>query len=306
MSLFVIYGFDTAGTLAEETKNPRVEAPKAIIGSIVGALIIGAIFIWGTLMAVPGGAAGMKKVGEGLVTGPQTIIEANFSSALATVYLLVVSAAIFVCCMSIMTSTVRLCFGMARDDQLPGSKVLARVSPRLHTPIWSCIAVAVIAAIPFLQFAGATVIAVSATAMIYLSYFLGNLAIMRARLKGWPRTKAPFSLGRWGPVVNVLGLLWGGAMLVNFLWFSTDDKTFNLRWLTNPKPIQTDYFGTGPLVHFVGFLNKLPVIELLMVVIVGIGAIYYLTAQRRKPSAPVVIPPDEGPVAPVDTAATTI
>src|SRR5439155_8941421 len=203
MSLFVIYGFDTAGTLAEETRNPRVEAPRATVGSIVGALIIGAIFLWGTLMAVPGGAAGMRKLAGPLTTGPQTIIQLNFSNALATVYLLIVSAAIFVCCMSIMTSTVRLCFGMSRDDQLPGSKVLARVSPHLHTPIWSCIAVAAVAAIPFLQFAGATVIAVSATAMIYLSYFLGNIAILRARLKGWPRVKAPFSLGRWGKVVNV-------------------------------------------------------------------------------------------------------
>src|SRR5579872_718574 len=36
MSLFVIYGFDTASTLAEETKNPRSEAPKAVIGSVIG------------------------------------------------------------------------------------------------------------------------------------------------------------------------------------------------------------------------------------------------------------------------------
>ena len=36
MSLFVIYGFDTAATLAEETRNPRKEAPKAILYSIVG------------------------------------------------------------------------------------------------------------------------------------------------------------------------------------------------------------------------------------------------------------------------------
>ena len=50
MSLYVIYGFDTASTLAEETRNPRVEAPKAVIGSVVGAFIIGAIFLWGVLI----------------------------------------------------------------------------------------------------------------------------------------------------------------------------------------------------------------------------------------------------------------
>src|SRR5438094_6942419 len=46
MSLFVIYGFDTASTLAEETKNPRREAPRAVIAAVIGAAIIGAIFLF--------------------------------------------------------------------------------------------------------------------------------------------------------------------------------------------------------------------------------------------------------------------
>ena len=53
MSLYVIYGFDTASTLAEETRNPRQEAPKAVLASVIGSFIIGAIFLWGVLIAVP-------------------------------------------------------------------------------------------------------------------------------------------------------------------------------------------------------------------------------------------------------------
>src|SRR5207302_1992095 len=116
MSLYVIYGFDTASTLAEETRNPRAEAPKAVLASVIGAFVIGAI-----------------------------------------------------------------------------------------------------AAVPFIQFAGAAVIAVGATASIYLSYLLGNLAFLRARTKGWPKTEAPFKLGAWGMVVNVVAVLWGIAMMLNFL-----------------------------------------------------------------------------------------
>src|SRR5260370_12370052 len=41
MSLFVIYGFDTASTLSEETKDPRRQAPKAVLYSVIGPLIIG-------------------------------------------------------------------------------------------------------------------------------------------------------------------------------------------------------------------------------------------------------------------------
>ncbi len=286
MSLFVIYGFDTASTLAEETKDPRREAPRAVLASITGAFVIGAIFLLGTLMAIPN----LAKAQAGFF-GPAQIIEAVFTKGIATVYLLVVSAAIFVCCMSIMTSTIRLAFGMSRDDQLPFSKTLAKVNPRLHTPIGSCIAVALLSAIPFIQFAGATVVAVAATAMIYLSYLMGNFAVLRARMRGWPRVKAPFKLGAWGKVVNVLALLWGAGMLVNFLWFT--NSSTSLRTLTNPKATQTDYLGTGPLVNFhVAFLNKIPLIELIMIAVAAIGAIYYFVIQAKKPFTPV-IPPDE-------------
>src|SRR5450755_1347976 len=43
MSLFVIYGFDTASTLSEETKDPRRAAPRAVLFSIVGAFVIGGV-----------------------------------------------------------------------------------------------------------------------------------------------------------------------------------------------------------------------------------------------------------------------
>ncbi len=288
MSLYVIYGFDTASTLAEETRDPRREAPKAVIASVIGAFIIGAIFLWGVLVAVPS----LKDAVAGFA-GPQTIIEAVLSKGLSTLYLLVVSAAIFVCCMSILTSTIRLGFGMARDNQLPFSKGLAKVNPRLHTPVWTCIAVGLLSAIPFIQFAGAAVIAVGATASIYLSYFLGNIAVMRARAKGWPKATAPFSLGKWGKVVNAGALLWGGAMLVNFLWPASGSSGANaLRIFSNPKASQTDY-GFGQQVNFhVGFLNHIPLIELVIGVVLIVGAIYYFTAQRNKPFA-AVLPPDE-------------
>jgi hypothetical protein len=188
-----------------------------------------------------------------------------------------VSAAIFVCCLSILAATIRLCFGMSRDNTLPFSKVWSKVSPTLHTPVFACIVVAALAAVPFLKYSGAGIIAIAATGMIYLSYFLGNLVIMRARLRGWPKISAPFSLGRWGPVVNILALLYGGAMLVNFAW---------PRVASNPEPSQT-----GGLLSFgVGFVDKIPILWLVVLVITLIGVIYYLAVGRRKQFAPVIAP----------------
>ena len=218
-------------------------------------------------MAIPNLHAAITANG-GLGWGPQNIIEANFSTPFATIYLLVVSAAIFVCCLSIMAATIRLCFGMSRDNQLPFSRHLSRVSPGLHTPVWTCIAIAVIAAIPFIQYSGAGIIAIAATAMIYLSYFLGNLAILRARLQGWPKTDAPFKLHRWGLVINIVGLLYGGAMLVNFAW---------PRSQSNPTPKQSVVLD-----FHIGFLNGIPILWTVLVFLLLVGSIYYLLVGRTK------------------------
>jgi amino acid transporter len=308
MSLYVIYGFDTASTLAEETRNPRTEAPKAVLGSVIGAFVIGAIFLWGVLIAVPDMGAAITS----FATGPQQVIESVMSSFGSTLYLLIVSAAIFVCCMSILTSTIRLGFGMARDDQLPFSKPLSKVSPRLHTPVLTCVVVGLLSAVPFIQFAGAAVIAVGATASIYLSYLLGNLAFMRARMKGWPKTSAPFKLGKWGMVVNVIAILWGVAMMLNFLTPSSVNSAWDpsasganyMRIISNPKPIQTDYYVQGDqLVDFkISALNKIPVIWTVFVLILVSGALYYWLAQKNKPWSPST-PPEEdlSGIAPVTT-----
>jgi amino acid transporter len=266
MSLYVIYGFDTASTLAEETKNPRREAPMAVIRSVIGAFLIGAVFLYAMLLGIPD----MKTaIAEGW--GPANIIDANFGNAFSTVFLLTVAAAIFVCCLAIMTSTIRLCFGMARDDRLPASRFLSKVNPELHTPIWSCIAIGVLAGIPMIQFAGVAVIAIAATGMIYLSYLIGNLALVRARLRGWPRAKAPFSLGRWAMPVNLLAIAWGGGMLINMAW---------PRVATNPRPKELP----GTLNFHWHWLNGQPVLWTVLIVIVLVGSVYYGLVQRTKPA----------------------
>jgi amino acid transporter len=266
MALYVIYGFDTASTLAEETKSPRTEAPKAVIGSIIGAFIIGGIFLYAMLLGIPDMHVAIKES-----WGPAQIIDANFGNAFSTVFLLVVSAAIFVCCLAIETSTIRLAFGMSRDDALPGSRWLRNVQPRLHTPVWTCIAVGVFSAIPFVQYAGVAIVAIAATGMIYLSYLLGNIALLRARLRGWPTTKAPFALGKWGMPLTIGALIYGGAMFVNMLW---------PRAATNPRPTPE-----APALNFHwDWLNTKPVLWSVLGVIVAVGAIYYALVQRRKPA----------------------
>jgi urea carboxylase system permease len=276
MSLFVIYGFDTASTLAEETKNPRSAAPRAVLASVVGAFIIGAIFLYSTIIAIPGNIDQyVANVGAGKAAPPVDIITSNLPGWAANLYLFVVFAAIYVCCLAIQTSTIRLAFGMARDGKLPLGRVYNKVSPSLHTPIGTCLVIGALSAVPLLYYAGAGIIAIAATGMIYLSYILGNIAILIARAKGWPKESAPFKLGSWGSVVNVLGLVWGGSMLVNFLWPRTS---------SNPP------LSSLPNLAISGILGNIPIFEATVGVIVIIGAIYYVLAQSRMPDTAAIAP----------------
>ena len=276
MSLFVIYGFDTASTLAEETKNPRRQAPRAVIAAVVGAAVIGAIFLFATVIAIPGDVGKfVSDAGSGKIPFPLvTIIESNFPGWAANLYLLVVFAAIYVCCLAIQTSTIRLAFGMARDGKLPLAKTWNTVHSGLHTPIGTCVIVGVLAGLPLLYYTGAATIAIGATGMIYLSYILGNIAILLARLKGWPKDAAPFKLGSAGVIVSILGLVWGIAMEINFLW--PRDASAGGQ---NPP------LSALPNVTFPGFMQNIPVYELTLAVILIVGVVYWAAAQRRAPAS---------------------
>ncbi|HEY4887489.1 MAG TPA: amino acid permease [Candidatus Dormibacteraeota bacterium] len=281
MSLFVIYGFDTASTLAEETKNPRREAPRAVLASIIGAAIIGAIFLIAVVIAIPGD---MSKFVSDTAAGKYpfplvTIIESNFPGWAANLYLFVVFAAIYVCCLAIQTATIRLAFGMARDGKLPLARVYNNVHPSLHTPIGTCIVIGVLAGIPLIYYAGAGTIAIGATGMIYLSYILGNIAILIARFRGWPQESTPFKLGGWGTIVNILALLWGIAMEINFLW----PRNASVGGQNPP-------LSALPNVTIGGPIGDIPVFEFTLGVILLVGLIYYLVAQRKAPKTPAIQP----------------
>jgi hypothetical protein len=86
-------------------------------------------------------------------------------------------------------------------------------------------------------------------------------------------------------LVNIVALLYGGAMLINFAW---------PRAASNPKPNQT--VAPAKLDFHIGFLNDIPILWTVVVFIVLVGAIYYLITGRKKEFAPVVTPPEDDPL----------
>src|SRR6185312_15405412 len=53
MAAYVMYGFDAAGTLAEETVDPRQRAPRAILQALLAAAVLGALLLIAPLASAP-------------------------------------------------------------------------------------------------------------------------------------------------------------------------------------------------------------------------------------------------------------
>jgi len=276
MSLFVIYGFDTAGTLGEETNDPQRNAPRGVLWAIGLSAIAGILFLGGTILSIKN----LGNIENIAISTPTSALPRIIQDALGTswgnIYLGVVFIAVCVCTLAIQSATIRLMFSMGRDGRLPFGRAWGTVNLTFRTPMYAGIAVAVLSAIPLVALINLPnsigIIVVGATGLIYTSYFLNNIASLGARLKGWPRTKAPFSLGGWGVPINILALVYGGVMIINFLWFG------GLRSIYTNSAVGLAFPGLAN----VPVLGGTPLFELSLVVLFVVGAIYWFGFKRSQ------------------------
>jgi amino acid transporter len=291
IALFVVYGFDTAGTFGEETLDAGRQAPRGILSAIWLSGIIGAVFLLAILLSFKDLDAAIKE-GQAFGFPIATTITENLNQEIAggitfgELYLFVILASVFVCTLAIQAATTRLMFSMGRDRRLPLGGVWAHVNQTFKTPTNAAVAVGILAALPIILTGplGAATLAIAATGMIYLSYFLCNLGVLAARSRGWPKRDAFFKLGSWGTIINVLALVYGGFMIVNIgLWISPifGDFGTDLRGLSNPF-INTFLSWGGSVLDG---LPAIPVFETLVALVVIVGLVYYLAAQRGRADA---------------------
>src|SRR6266536_2531755 len=135
MSLFVIYGFDTAGTLGEETKDPQRNAPRGVLWAIGLSAIAGVLFLGGTLLSIRN-LPNIENIASGanFTQTLPTIITDALGTNWGNVYLGVVLIAVCVCTLAIQSATIRLMFSMGRDGRLPFGRVSGTVNPTFRTP----------------------------------------------------------------------------------------------------------------------------------------------------------------------------
>jgi amino acid transporter len=216
-----MYGFDSAAELSEETKNPSVTAPKAIIQCMLVSAIGGGLVIIGTLMAAPDITAA-----ELSTQGIAYVVKAQAGDMAGRIILAIVAISIFSAALAIQASATRVMFSMARDGRLPFAKALSNVSKRTGTPLLPGLLVCALSIGVLLinlgqpgVFGAVTSVAV---VIVYLAYLLVTLPLLVQRLRKNPEhttiDSRYFNLGRWGTLVNIIAVVMGLFFLINVGW----------------------------------------------------------------------------------------
>ena len=220
MSTYVFYGFDTAGSLAEETINPRKHAPRAILRAITAAFLVGGVMMLVGMMAV-----GNLAAKELTTSGMPYLLKSTLGDTLGDAFLVCSAIAITVCCLAVQTAAIRMIFSMARDERLPFGPTLAKVSPRSKTPVVPAIVTGLLAVLLLVVNIGNQRVFLILTSMaiilFYIPYLMVTFPMLLKRLRGqWPLPEhGPyFSLGRWGLPVNIFAVLYGVLMTINLAW----------------------------------------------------------------------------------------
>ncbi len=263
VSAYVMYGFDTAGTLAEETNDPRRNAPPAIIRAVGAAGLIGGLVILLGILS----SKNLLDKNIGLLGLPYVIKQA-FGNTTGNVFLIDAAVAIFVCCLAVQTATIRMIFSMARDNKLPAGSAVARVSGHRKVPIVPALVTGILAILVAAinvgnqsAFAAITSIAII---MFYLCYLGVTVPMLRHRLRGdWPRPDhGPyFNMGRWGMLVNVVAVIYQVLVVIDLMWPRVA--------IYNALPPPHWYFKWAAVL-FIG-------------AVLIIGCLYYFLVQVKKP-----------------------
>jgi amino acid transporter len=229
--VYIFYGFESAGDIAEETKDAGRQIPRAMRHALIWGGIASFILTAGLLLATQktGGVAAA-------VSGGIPGILAQLSSWLQDVLLVLIIFAFFSCGSSIQGAGSRLAFSYARDGALPGSAWVSRVNARFKTPVNALLMGAAITVlftllvyinpgsdyhIWFVTYpakVNALVALVSfGVSGIYLSFLLTVIASAIARWRGW-QPEGSFRLGKWGWPVTIVAIVYLGAMFLNVVY----------------------------------------------------------------------------------------
>ncbi len=252
--VYIFYGFESAGDIAEETRDASRQVPKGIIRSLLVGGLASFILVGALILAMPASHSGYTTAAS-LTGGVPYIISSNVSSKpIQDIILFLVCFAFFSCGTAVQGAGARVAFSYARDHAVPGHRLLRHISRRTETPVYAILLGAIIPAlfallvhvtpshnihvlfVTYPAHLNALFALVSfGVSGIYVSFLMVTVAALIARLRGW-KPAGKFRLGPWAYVVNILAILYGAAMLLNVVvptgLNSPKSLLFNYDWMT--------------------------------------------------------------------------
>lgn len=205
---FAYLGFEDIVNLAEESKDPERQIPKALILSV---LITAVLYVLVAVSTVS--LADWRQLGAS--EGPLAFAASRAlgeNAYLVMSYIALFATANTVLILLIVTS--RMIFGMARDGSLP--KLLSKIHSKRGTP-WIAILVSMLLSIFFVSFSNLEFVAGVTNFGTFITFATVNLVAIWLRYKR-PEMRRPFktpAIGKF-PIVPVIGLFSCALMITQF------------------------------------------------------------------------------------------
>ncbi|HWY74173.1 MAG TPA: amino acid permease, partial [Verrucomicrobiae bacterium] len=210
-------GFDASANTAEETVAAHLNSAWGIFLSVAVSAIVGYVLLMILTWCIPPG-----KLAETANDAYPVlyIVDHNLNGFFANLIAVIIGVAMWLCGCSGLTSMARTWYAFARDDGMPGAALVKRVNPRFGTPVWSILITSTFVVLICLYAAAYSVVTSISTITLYLAYIIPVYLNWRnrRRQKGEFTThkNAPWSLGRYGNLVNGLAIGWTLLILVIF------------------------------------------------------------------------------------------
>ncbi|MFD9123441.1 amino acid permease [Kitasatospora sp. NPDC059571] len=254
-SVWIFYGFEACGDIAEEVQDPSRKIPRAMRMTLgVGGLAT-VVLTLGLILAVPD----LAQVISGQVADPLGLVVGSLGTVGTKFVLALIVLGFVSCTLAIQAAATRLVYSFARDGMIVGSRRLSNLHPTFHMPPGAIAVTAIIpAAIAFLPSATVSRVITFAVVGIYTGFQSVVLASLIGRSRGW-RPAGAFTLGRWGWAVNLGALAYGiTAMIVLAIKTPPYGTSFFDRWLV---PISVGIIALAGVLYLVLLRPRLRIRE---------------------------------------------
>src|SRR5207248_2610368 len=130
-------GYDASAHVAEETMLARLNTAWGIVLSVAVSAVVGWIMLLILTWCIPGG---------------------DLATVWAHAIAIVIGVAMWLCGLASITSMGRMWYAFARDDGMPGARLLKRVHPRFGTPVVATVVASALAVLICLYAAAYSVV----------------------------------------------------------------------------------------------------------------------------------------------------